>query len=441
MSKPYVALVGRPNTGKSTLFNRLAGHKISIVEDTPGVTRDRIISEAEWCGNSFYVIDTGGIEPERAEIIPIQMRRQAELAMDMADVIILVCDGKEGPTATDKEIAGMIRKGGTKCIIAVNKVDSWDNAYLAANFYELNLGDPFAISAEHSVGVGELLDEIVALFPQEKMHQEKDHDHKIAVVGKPNAGKSTLINTILGENRVIVSEIAGTTRDAIDTQFTYDGEEYLIIDTAGIKKKNKAYSSIDFYASVRAAKAIDRADICLLMIDAKEGVTDQDAKIAGMIKDAMKAVIIVINKWDLIEKETNTMIGMEKDVLKKLYFVDYAPVVFISAINGNRTQKLMSQIKEVLKEYEKRITTGLLNAAVGDAASMHSAPVKGGKNFKIYYASQPGVCPPTIVFSVNDKKLVTDAYTRYLEGRMRSAFGFKGSPIQIIYKNRSDKNI
>jgi GTP-binding protein len=440
MSKPYVALVGRPNTGKSTLFNKIAGQKISIVENTPGVTRDRIISEAEWCSNTFYIIDTGGIEPERAEIIPIQMRRQAELAMDMADVIILVCDGKEGPTATDKEIAAMIRKRGANCILAVNKIDNWDNVYYASSFYELNLGDPVAVSAEHSIGLGDLLDEVVARFPKEKLGEEKDHRHKIAVVGKPNAGKSTLVNTLIGENRVIVSEIAGTTRDAIDTQFTYEDETYLIIDTAGIKKKNKSYSSIDFYASVRAAKAIDRADICLLMIDAKEGVTDQDAKIAGMIKEAQKAVVIVINKWDLVEKETNTMTQMEKDVRKKLYFINYAPVVFISALNKSRMPKLMAQVKAVLSEYAKRITTGLLNDAVGDAVMMHSAPVKNGKNFKIYYASQPGVCPPTIVFSVNDKKLVTDAYTRYLEGRLRVAFGFTGSPIQIIYKNKSDKN-
>ncbi len=440
MTKPYVALVGRPNTGKSTLFNRIAGKKISIVEDTPGVTRDRVTASAQWNSKSFYIIDTGGIEPENKDTIPQQMRRQAQFAMDMADVIIFVCDGKEGPTASDKEIAAMIRKSGVKCILAVNKIDNWENAYLAYSFYDLGLADPIPISAEHSIGVADMLDEAVSLFDEKQDENSDDEACKIAVVGKPNAGKSTLINTLLGENRLIVSEIAGTTRDAVDTKFTFENENYLIIDTAGIKKKNKAYSSIDYYASVRALRAIERSDICLLMIDAKEGVTDQDAKIAGMIKDAMKAVIIIINKWDLIDKETNTMHDMEKEIKKRLYFIDYAPVLFMSALNASRTHKLMPEVRKAMSEYTKRISTGLLNDAVGDAVLMHSPPSKKGKQLKIYYVSQPAVAPPTFVFSVNDKQLITNAYTKYLEGRMREAFGFKASPLNLIYKNRSEKN-
>ena len=439
MNKPYIALVGRPNTGKSTLFNRLAGQRISIVEDTPGVTRDRIVTESSWCGNAFYIIDTGGIEPENDDIILTQMRRQAEIAMDMADVIVFIADARQGMTAADREIATMIRKSGRPCVLAVNKIDDWNNSYQAYDFYDLGLGDPLPLSAEHGLGLGDVLDEVVAKFPEEKKGEENAEGYKIAVVGKPNAGKSTLINHLLGEERVIVSEVAGTTRDAIDTIFSYEGEDYVLIDTAGIRRKNKTYSAIDHYALVRATRAIERSDICLLMIDGTQGVTEQDVKIAGMISEAYRAVLILINKWDLVEKETNTMAQMEKDIRKKLHFIDYAPILFLSALGGSRTEKLMPAVQQVIRQYEKRVTTGLLNEVVGDAVLMNSTPSKAGKHLKIYYASQVSAKPPAIVLFVNDDSLTSRPYTRYLEGRLRAACGFDGTPLKIIYRNKSEK--
>ena len=440
MTKPYIALVGRPNTGKSTLFNRLAGRRIAIVEDTPGVTRDRIIAEGEWLDNSFYIIDTGGIEPDSDDVILSQMRSQANLAMDMADVIIFVVDGREGVTADDSEIATMIRKFNKGVILAVNKLDEYSQFENKYEFYELGLGEPYVISAEHGNGVGDLLDRAVELFPEEKKAVTAEDKRKIAVVGKPNAGKSTLVNTLLGEERVIVSDIAGTTRDAIDTEFSYNGREYLLIDTAGIKKKAKSDSAIDYYSSVRALKAIDRSDVCLLLIDGVAGVTDHDVKIAGMIKEAYKAMIIVVNKWDLVEKDTNTMSRMKKEILRKLHFVDYAPVEFISALNNDRVGKLMPIVEEVLENYACRINTGLLNDAVGDAVMITSPPIKKGKQLRFFYSSQPAPCPPTFVMFVNDDSLVSVQYEKYLEGRLRTAFGFKGTPIKFIYRNKSDKN-
>ncbi len=438
MSKPYIALVGRPNTGKSTLFNRLAGRRISIVEDTPGVTRDRVIAEGEWLSNAFYIIDTGGIEPDTDDVILSQMRTQAELAMDMADVIVFIADAKDGVTAADREIASMIRKNNKNIILAVNKIDDYSHMDALYEFYELGLGEPYAISAEHGNGVGDVLDKAISLIPEEKKGQNADNARKIAVVGKPNAGKSTLINSLLGEERVIVSSIAGTTRDAIDTEFKYNGEDYLLIDTAGIKKKSKKDTAVDYYSMLRALKAIERSDVCILMIDAVNGVTEQDVKIAGLIKEAYKAVIIVMNKWDLVEKDTNTMAKMKKEVLNKLYFIDYAPMEFISAINNKRVQKLMPTVEGVLEQYAKRITTGLLNDAIGDAVMINSPPIKKGKQLRIFYSSQPAVNPPTFVLFVNDDSLMTTQYEKYLEGRMRMAFGFDGTPIKFIYRNKSE---
>lgn len=438
MKEPFVALIGRPNTGKSTLFNKISGKRISIVEDTPGVTRDRIITDTSWGGNSFFLIDTGGIEPKSDDIILKQMKRQANLAIDMADVIVLVVDGRNGVTASDRDVATMIRKSGKPCVLAVNKIDSFDIDYLRYEFYDLGLDEPIAISAEHALGFGDLLDEIVKHFPENKKGIEEEDRTKIAVVGKPNAGKSTLVNTLLGENRVIVSNISGTTRDAIDTIFNYEGKNYTLIDTAGIRKKAKIYDDIEHYSTIRAIGAIERSDICLLMIDAMEGVTDQDVKIAGLIKDRYKAVIIIINKWDLVEKETNTMKEMEKKVRNSLYFLDFAPILFISATEKKRTHKLMPLIEEVLKEYDKRITTGLLNEVMGDAVMMNNPPAKGTKRMKIYYTSQVATTPPTFVIFVNDPELEKDSYSRYLINKIREAFTFKGSPIKLIYRKKQE---
>lgn len=438
MSKAYVALVGRPNTGKSTLFNRLAGSRISIVENTPGVTRDRIITEAQWLDSSFYLIDTGGIEPENEDIILIQMRRQAELAMEMADVIVLICDGRTGIHPADRDIAEMIRKSGTPCVVAVNKIDDYDSFANAYEFFELGLGEPVSISAEHGRGLGDLLDEVIANFPDSKVQQELDNRRKIAVIGKPNAGKSTLVNTLLGEERVIVSNIAGTTRDAIDTLFDYEDMKFTLIDTAGIKKKKRSYDNIEYYSNLRAMQAIERSDICLLMIDASVPVTEQDVKVAAMAHDANKAIVIVMNKWDKVAKETNTMNEITKDVRNRLHFIDHAPVVFISAIDGKRTDRLMPKVTEVLDEYEKRINTGFVNDVISNAISMNTTPSKGGKHMKVYYASQVQTKPPTFALHVNDPDLATQSYTRYLIGKIRDAFGFEGCPIKIVYKARGN---
>ncbi|WP_138268805.1 ribosome biogenesis GTPase Der [Anaerofustis stercorihominis] len=438
MREPFVALIGRPNTGKSTLFNKISGKRISIVEDTPGVTRDRIITDTSWGGNSFFLIDTGGIEPKSDDIILKQMKRQANLAIDMADVIVLVVDGRSGVTASDRDVANMIRKSGKPCVLAVNKIDSFDIDYLRYEFYDLGLGEPIAISAEHALGFGDLLDEVVAHFPENKKGIEEEERTKIAVVGKPNAGKSSLVNTLLGENRVIVSNISGTTRDAIDTVFNYEGKNYTLIDTAGIRKKAKIYDDIEHYSTIRAIGAIERSDICLLMIDAMEGVTEQDVKIAGLIKDRFKAVIIVINKWDLVEKQTNTMKEMEKKIRSSLYFLDFAPILFISATEKKRTHKLMPLIEQVLEEYSKRVTTGLLNEIMGDAVMMNNPPAKGTKRMKIFYFSQVSVSPPTFVIFVNDPDLEQEAYSRYLINKLREAFTFLGSPIKLIYRRKQE---
>lgn len=440
MNRPYIALVGRPNTGKSTLFNKLAGRRISIVENTPGVTRDRIIAEADWFGNDFFIIDTGGIEPRSDDTILKQMRTQAFLAMDMADVIIFVADAREGVTANDREIATMIMKSGKPTVLAVNKIDDDSHVSSLYEFYELGLGEPFRLSAEHGNGLGDIMDRCIGEFPEDKKGHEKEYYNKIAVVGKPNAGKSTLINALLGEQRVIVSDISGTTRDAIDTDFKYNDRDYVLIDTAGIKHKSKNDTDIDYYSMLRAIKAIERSDICLLIIDGQLGITEQDVKIAGIIKDEYKALIVVINKWDLVQKETNTMEKMKKEILKRLYFVDFAPIVFLSALDNKRIDKLMPTIEEVLEEYSKRISTGLLNDVIGDAVLMNSPVIKKNKQLKIYYSNQVGTKPPSIVMFVNDDTLSTKQYEKYIESRLRKAFTFKGSPIKFIMRSKGDKD-
>ncbi len=440
MNRPYIALVGRPNTGKSTLFNRLAGRRISIVEDTPGVTRDRIIAEANWFGSDFFIIDTGGIEPRSDDTILKQMRTQAMLAVEMADVIVFVADAKDGVTANDKEVATMIIKSGKPTVLAVNKID--DDSHLSSlyEFYELGLGEPFRLSAEHGSGMGDIMERAISLVPEEKKFYETEYTDKIAVVGKPNAGKSTLINALIGEQRVIVSDISGTTRDAVDTQFSYNERNYLLIDTAGIKHKSKKDTDIDYYSMLRAVKAIERSDICLIVIDGQIGITEQDVKIAGIVKEQCKAIIIVINKWDLVPKETNTMEKMKKEILKRLYFVDFAPVVFISAIDNKRVEKLMPNIQKVLSEYSKRISTGLINDVIGDAVLMNSPVVKKNRQLKIYYSNQVATRPPSIVMFVNDETLSTKQYEKYIEGRLRKAFDFIGTPIKFIMRSKSDKD-
>lgn len=438
MPLPFVALVGRPNTGKSTLFNAIIKERISIVEDTPGVTRDRIIAKANWKDNDFYLIDTGGIEPYDRDQLKQAMVRQANFAMEMADVIVFVCDAKTALTQTDYDIASMIRKSTKKpCILAVNKIDSIEKEPLKYEFFNLALGEPFSVSAEHGRGLGDLLDAITAHFPREKTAQQAAEKKKIAIVGKPNAGKSTLANLLVGEERMITSSIAGTTRDAIDSDFTYEKETYTLIDTAGIRRKNKTSGNIEFYASVRAMRAIERSDLCLLVIDATQPITEGDVSIATTLQKSEKAIVIVMNKWDLVDKESNTMAKMEKEVRNKLHFLSHCPLVFLSALSKERIHKLMPQVKLALASYETRIPTGVLNEAMSNAVMLSPTPVKGTKRLKVFYSTQVATSPPTIVIFVNDPSLQTDAYTRYLTAKLRESFSFQGSPIKIIYRSSS----
>ncbi len=438
MSQPIVAIVGRPNVGKSTLFNKIVQKRISIVENSPGVTRDRIYGQAEWAGKEFSVIDTGGIEPYTDDEMLVLMRRQAQLAIDTADVIIFIADAKSGLTANDYEISAMIRKTSTPYILAVNKVDGYEKQSLIYEFYNLNLGEPFAISAEHSLGLGDLLDEVISKFKSTELIEEKEKRCRIAVVGRPNVGKSTLINCLLGEERVIVSNIPGTTRDAIDTDFDYEDQKYTLIDTAGLRRKNKIYENIERYSTIRSIKAIEESDLCLLMLDATQEIGDQDLKIAGLIEDRAKAVIIVVNKWDAIEKETNTMKKLTDEIKRRFHFIDYAPVLFISALNKSRTDKLMPQIQKILIEYDKKISTGLLNSMVAEALLTHQPPSKNGKRLKIYYATQTGTHPPSFTFFVNDVTLIQTSYRKYLQNRLREAFEYEGVPILLKFKSRGE---
>ena len=436
MSKPLVAIVGRPNVGKSTLFNKLIGRRLSIVEDTPGVTRDRIYADAEWLTHSFTLIDTGGIEPASEDIIAVQMRRQAELAIETADVIVFLVDGREGMTAADEEVAAMLRKSNKPVVLAVNKLDAPKFNDAIYEFYALGLGDPIIISAGQGLGLGDMLDEVCAHFPPEA-EEEGEHPLNIAVVGKPNVGKSSLVNAILGEERCIVSNIPGTTRDAVDTLFTLDGEPYVLVDTAGIRRKRAVEDeTIERYSVIRSLAAVRRADVVLIVVDAEQGLSEQDVKIAGYVHEEGKPSVLVVNKWDLIEKDTNTMNKFKKDMQVDLAFMDYVPFLFISAKTGQRVNKLLAAAKESYAQSIRRITTGILNDIVNEAISMTEPPAMSGKRLKIYYATEVSVQPPTFVIFVNDEALVHFSYKRYMENYFRKTFGFAGTPIKIIFRNR-----
>ena len=436
MSKPLVAIVGRPNVGKSTLFNKLIGRRLSIVEDTPGVTRDRIYADAEWLTHSFTLIDTGGIEPESEDIIAVQMRRQAELAIETADVIVFLVDGREGMTAADEEVAAMLRKSNKPVVLAVNKLDAPKFNDAIYEFYSLGLGDPIIISAGQGLGLGDMLDEVCAHFPEE-VEEEGEHPLNIAVVGKPNVGKSSLVNAILGEERCIVSNIPGTTRDAVDTAFTLDGEPYVLVDTAGIRRKRAVEDeTIERYSVIRSLAAVRRADVVLIVVDAEQGLSEQDVKIAGYVHEEGKPSVLVVNKWDLIEKDTNTMNQFKKDMQVDLAFMDYVPFLFISAKTGQRVNKLLAAAKESYAQSVRRIKTGLLNDVVNEAISMTEPPAMSGRRLKIYYATEVSVQPPTFVFFVNDEALVHFSYRRYMENYFRKTFGFAGTPIKIIFRTR-----
>lgn len=438
--KPIVAVVGRPNVGKSTLFNKIVGKRVSIVADTPGVTRDRIYADAEWSGKQFKLVDTGGIEPSTDSEILSLMRSQADIAIETADVIIFVVNVKEGMTAADRDVAVMLRKSGKPVVLACNKCDSPGQPPLEMyDFYNLALGDPIPVSSVHGMGFGDLLDAVTENF-DETMYASEDEDIiKIAVVGKPNAGKSSFVNKVLGENRLIVSPVAGTTRDSIDTVVKYNDESFLIIDTAGMRKRGKVEEDIERYSVIRALSSIDRADVCMLMIDASEGVTEQDTKIAGYIHENGKACLVAVNKWDLIEKNTKTMNDFRMDVQEKLGFMLYAPIVFISALTGQRIGKVFEMAKYVHNQSAMRISTGMLNDVVNDATARVQPPSDKGKRLKIYYLTQTGIKPPTFVLFVNDKKLAHFSYIRYLENQLRTTFGFEGSAIKFILREKDKK--
>lgn len=439
MAKPIVAIVGRPNVGKSTLFNRIAGQRISIVEDTPGVTRDRIYAEAEWLGRNFTLIDTGGLEPESDDMMLKNMYAQAELAIESADVIIFVADVRSGMVDADLQIANILRKSKKPIVLAVNKMD--DLAKFGMDiyeFYQLGLGEPFGVSAGQMLGIGDLLDEVAKHFPEESDDEEDNDVIKVAIIGKPNVGKSSLVNRILGEQRVIVSDQAGTTRDAIDSAYEYNGQKYVFIDTAGMRRKAKIRESVEHYSIIRAVAAVERADVCIMMINAEEGITDQDTKVAGIAHEAGKAVIIAVNKWDKIEKDNKTMNKFVKDIETEFKYLAYAPTIFISAATGQRVTKLFDLINMVHENNTLRISTGMLNDVLIEAMAMNQPPAEKGRPLKIYYMTQVSVKPPTFVLFVNDTELLHFSYKRYIENQLREAFGFKGTPIHFIARNRKD---
>ena len=440
MSKPVVAIVGRPNVGKSTLFNALAGEMISIVKDTPGVTRDRIYANVTWLDREFTMIDTGGIEPDSRDIILSQMREQAQIAIDTADVIIFLTDVKQGLVDSDSKVADMLRRSGKPVVLVVNKVDSFEK-YMADvyEFYNLGIGDPFPVSAASRLGIGDMLDEVIKYFPAQSGEEEEDERPRIAIVGKPNVGKSSIINKLLGENRVIVSDIAGTTRDAIDTEIKHNGKEYVFIDTAGLRRKNKIKEEIERYSIIRTVTAVERADVVLMVIDAKEGVTEQDAKIAGIAHDRGKGIIVVVNKWDAIEKNDKTINEYTKDIKNILSFMPYAEFAFVSALTGQRMGKLFDLIDMVRESQTLRVQTGVLNEIVTEAVAMQQPPSDKGKRLRIYYTTQVSVKPPTFVVFVNDKELMHFSYTRYLENKIREAFGFRGTSMKFIIRERKEK--
>ena len=435
--KPLVAVVGRPNVGKSTFFNKLSGKRLSIVEDTPGVTRDRIYTDVTWLDYSFTLVDTGGIELKSDDIFYNEMLKQAEVAVETADVILFFTDGRQGMLSADEDVAEYLRKKHNNIILVVNKVDGPTQEDSVYDFYSLGLGEPCAISALNMTGIGDLLDRIVENFPHNLTEEEEDDTIKIAVVGKPNAGKSSLVNKLLGHERSIVSDIAGTTRDAIDTPIEADGQKYVLIDTAGIRRKKSIDDgTIERYSVIRSLDAIRRCDVALIVLDAEAGMTEQDVKIAGFVKEQGKASLVVVNKWDLIEKDTNTSEKFKKKMRTDLAFMDYVDYIFISAKTGQRTHKLLSMVKEINESASKRITTGVLNDTLSDAMQLNEPPTKNGKRLKIKYAAQVAVKPPTFILFVNDQKLMHFSYKRYLENSFREAFGFRGTPINLILREK-----
>jgi GTP-binding protein len=436
MAKPLVAIVGRPNVGKSTLFNKIAGKRIAIVEDTPGVTRDRIYADAEWLRYNFTLIDTGGIEPESEDVIISQMRRQAQLAMEMANVIVFIVDGKEGLTAADKEVAQMLRKSKKPIVLVVNKVDNLKEENNAYEFYNLGIGDPITISASQGLGLGDMLDKIVEHFPEGTENEEENETISIAIVGKPNVGKSSLINKLLGEERVIVSDVPGTTRDAIDSYVETEEGKFILIDTAGLRRKSKVKEEIERYSVIRTLAAVDRADVCILMVDAAESVTEQDEKIIGYAHEQGKAIMVIVNKWDLVEKDDKTMDTYKKDLQYKLSFMSYAPYLFISAKTGQRVHKVLELAKECYGNYSKRISTGLLNDVINKAVLMKEPPIVGLNRLKIYYVTQVSSRPPVFIFFVNNPNTLHFSYERYLENQLRENFDFKGTGIKLIFRER-----
>lgn len=438
MSKPIVAMVGRPNVGKSTLFNKLAGKRISIVQDTPGVTRDRVYAESEWLNRKFTMIDTGGIEPESSDIIVKQMRRQAQIAIEMADVIVFVVDGKEGLTAADQEVAQMLRKSKKPVVLVVNKIDRLaleENSY---EFYNLGIGDPITISASQGLGLGDMLDEVVKYFNDPSEDEEDDEYIRIAMIGKPNVGKSSLINRLLGEERVIVSNVPGTTRDSIDSYLETEDGKFILVDTAGLRRKSKVKEEIERYSVIRTYAAIEKADVAILVIDAEQGITEQDEKIIGYAHEMNKAIMVVVNKWDLIEKDDKTLSNYQKDLQQKLKFMPYAKYLFISALTGQRVHKILSTAKYCYDNYSKRVSTGLLNDVISKAVLMKEPPVVALKRLKIYYATQVTTKPPKFVFFVNDPNLLHFSYGRYLENQLRESFDFDGTGIEIEYRARKE---
>lgn len=439
MAKPLVAVVGRPNVGKSTLFNKLVGRRVAIVEDTPGVTRDRIYCDAEWLNHKFTLIDTGGIEPVKEDVISVQMRRQAQLAIDMADVILFVTDGREGITSADEDVADMLRKSSKPIVLVVNKVDTAKFEDSVYDFYSLGIGTPMAISGEQGLGLGDMLDEIVSHFPKTE-HGDDEQAIGIAVVGRPNVGKSSLVNALLGRERTIVSNIPGTTRDAIDTPFEYMGEQYILIDTAGIRRKRAIEDeSIERYSVIRSLGAIRRADVALIVVDASQGLSEQDVRLAGYVHEEGKACVLIVNKWDLIEKDTNTMNEFKKKLRSDLAFMEYVPMLFISALNGQRVNKVMEYVRLVYEQSSRRISTGLLNDIVSEAVTITEPPSDNGRRLRIYYATQVSVRPPTFVLFVNDPDIMHFSYKRYLENYLRKSFGLDSTPIRIIVRKR-EKN-
>ena len=440
--KNIVAVIGRPNVGKSTLFNALAGKDISIVKDTPGITRDRIYQDVEWLNQSFTLIDTGGIEPDSKDIILSQMREQAEIAIETADVILFLCDVKQGPTDADHRVADLLRKSGKPVVLAVNKVDNFQKEMLDTyEFYQLGIGDPHPISAAGRLGIGDLLEEITTLFPKETREEEEEDAVSVAIIGKPNVGKSSIINKLIGTNRLIVSDIAGTTRDAVDTPMQYHGRNYIFIDTAGLRRKNKIKEELESFMIIRSVSAVERADVCILVIDAEEGVTEQDAKIAGIAHERGKAMIIAVNKWDLVEKDNHTVKEFSDQIRQTLAFAPYAEILFVSAKSGQRLTKLYDLIDAVSENHARRVPTGLLNEVLTQAMVMQQPPSDKGKLLRIYYMTQVAVKPPTFVLFVNDKELMHFSYTRYIENQIRKTFGFQGTPLRFLVREKSRKEI